>query len=41
MEFGDWWWWWWWWWHLTAMSPNLLSTRKLKADEERAVSRVE
>jgi hypothetical protein len=29
------------WWHLTAISPNLLSTRKLKADEERTVSRVE
>jgi hypothetical protein len=33
--------WWWWWWHLTPISPNLLSTMKLKADEERAVSRVE
>ena len=29
------------WWHLTAISPNHLSTRKLKADEKRAVSRVE
>ena len=29
-----------WWWYLTAISPNLLSTRKLKADEKRAVSRV-
>ena len=29
------------WWHLTAISPSPLSTRKLKADEERAVSQVE
>jgi hypothetical protein len=29
------------WCYLTAISPNPLSTRELKADEERAVSRVE
>jgi hypothetical protein len=32
---------WWWWWYLAVILPNLLSTRKLKANEERAVSRVE